>query len=805
MKKTWIAEPSQRRPWGARREKLPTTASHGAVSQEEPRPRSKRGMHHFVHQDRATQVAAFLAWLPREMHEIPGMDWTELAPQVMQYCIGTVGNSPDAVPIAAVAASLHGALAISSQRTLIRQVSKILRELRAQCGMQCLDDLRHEQVWYAWVTQQSKKTDGPRQKLSGYTAIATGHYPRYLLRLSPAERIRMQQYALPAPPVGLAETSFPVKVFKATQQARRKAEVDILVPLYPVLRQLVRFRKQLAERTLLAIREAKHKVEAGEVSLPYHFQHIDTLPEVNRDARTVAEVRIEGREVTLSFTLWDKRTWVLHHQDRYDRETIRHARRGHAAYSSSQNCFFVQFEGKASELWWIGDLVEHHLFQRFDRFGLHQQDYQKRWRYARQIGFSKGCYCMRPGLLTPSDRWFAEAAARGNELIFEPESLYRGVLYGAALTMLALSNGSRMNELLQVSWNRERRITRTETVVLLGEDGHPRMGEDGKPLTKQVKLHFQHLLPKGAKTEEERQLFPLSRECMRLLGEIKTLLEQTHGEIPIVAPSRSNAKYEHLKPERYLFQWAATASGEIGALYIHDVETLLRFMLHGMDMYTAQGHPIRVCVHVIRHVMATHARYYRNVPPEAIAWFFLHHRFKELTGRSPSLSEVSEYYTQMPEAQRFAIISADLDEQEEIDHALLPPRPGPRDLEQMNAELQAVFELWHALHPTALGHCGCPGLCPREGDRALCLGCSYLVTDPERMSAALSWRTSYAKLAELLEAQGNFVDARQARLKVQQLDDVLQVMRLQLQAEADGSYIPLSKILPSPYRKKEEA
>src|SRR5260221_10985603 len=98
-------------------------------------------------------------------------------------------------------------------------------------------------------------------------------------------------------------------------------------------------------------------------------------------------------------------------------------------------------------------------------------------------------------------------------MVFEPEALYRATLFGAALAMIALSNGSRVSELLQVSWNKERRITRTETVVILGENGLPLLGEDGRPMTKQVKIHLQHLLPKGAKTDEERQLFPLSKEC----------------------------------------------------------------------------------------------------------------------------------------------------------------------------------------------------------------------------------------------------------------------------------------------------
>ncbi len=353
-----------------------------------------------------------------------------------------------------------------------------------------------------------------------------------------------------------------------------------------------------------------------------------------------------------------------------------------------------------------------------------------------------------------------------------------------------------------MSWNNERRITRTETIVLVGEDGQPQRGDDGRSLTKQVKLHFQHLLPKGAKTEEERQLFPLSQEALRLLGEIKTLLEKTYGDIPVVEPSHRNSKREHLKAERYLFQWDASLDGRVGALTPNDVITLLRFILHGLDVTTAQGEPIRVTAHVLRHVMSTHARQYRHVPPEAIAYFFLHHRLTALTGREPSLTDISEYYTQTTEQQRFASIRADLDEQDKMDQALLPAAPTPRELEQMNEDLRIVFELWHALHPTAFGYCGCPGLCPRGNDRALCLGCSYLVTDPERLGAALSWRESYMKQVELFETQGNALDARQARAKVQLLDDVINVMRLQ--AEVDGSYLPVYKALPSPHRKSKE-
>ncbi len=761
------------------------------------------GMQNFIHWEREKQLQAFLAWLPQDLHDAPGMRWMLLPAELMGYCLRAIRNSPDAAHLAVVAGSVHDELGINFQRSILKNLNSLLRSLRTGGFIQILDDLKQEQTWHDWAARQ-ENTQGTRGVLSAYASFTSNYFPRYLLRLNPQDRLRMQRYALPLLPSDLLERYFPYKQLKSVQQANRKAVTDILVPLYPILRQLVRFRKQAAERTLLAIRAAQLKVEAGDATLPYHFHYIETIPEINRDARSISEVQVQGREVTMKWVLWDKATWVQHHAEHYSEESVRLADDRRGPYSQQQNCFFVQFDGKAGDLLWFGDLVEHAIFLHLQKDSLHLDGYQERWDYAQQLGFSHGCFSGRPGLLAPGDTWFASAAGRGSELLIEFESLYRGILFGAAFAMLALSNGSRVSELLQVSWNKERRITRTETIVLIGEDGQPQIGNDGKPLTKQVKLHFQHLLPKGAKTQEERQLFPLSNEALRLLAEIKTLLEKTYGDIPIVEPARDNSKREHLKSERYLFQWDASPDGKVGALSQNDVITLLRFLLHGLDATTVQGEPIRITAHVLRHVMSTHARHYRHVPPEAIAYFFLHHRLTALTGREPSLADISEYYTQTTEKQRIASIRADLDEQEEMDQALLLAAPTPRELEQMNEDLRIVFELWHALHPTAFGYCGCPGLCPRGNDRALCLGCSYLVTDPERLGAALSWRESYVKQVELFEAQGNALDARQARIKVQLLDDVINVMRLQLQAEADGSYIPVYKVLPSPHRKGKE-
>lgn len=103
---------------------------------------------------------------------------------------------------------------------------------------------------------------------------------------------------------------------------------------------MVRLRKQLAERTLTAIREACRKVETGETPLRFYFQHTDVIPEVNRDAKNVAEVCLRGREVTMNIILWDKRTWVINHPERYSDAAVDFAQYHHEAYTDERNCFF---------------------------------------------------------------------------------------------------------------------------------------------------------------------------------------------------------------------------------------------------------------------------------------------------------------------------------------------------------------------------------------------------------------------------------------------------------------------------------
>jgi hypothetical protein len=168
----------------------------------------------FTWWNREDQLEAFFAWLPKELVDAPGIDWTTLPAGVMGYLIKTIGDSPDAAVMAVCAASVRS-IDENSQYTLIKNLGALFKNLRATTSMQCLADLKQEQK------------EQTRQKLAAYISVVNGHFLHYLHLLTLPEQQRMRQYALPPPPADLSKNFFPHKQLSAAQQKERKATTDI--------------------------------------------------------------------------------------------------------------------------------------------------------------------------------------------------------------------------------------------------------------------------------------------------------------------------------------------------------------------------------------------------------------------------------------------------------------------------------------------------------------------------------------------------------------------------------------------------
>ncbi len=738
---------------------------------------------------REAHVQAFLAWLPPILHTAPGIEWERLPSRVMGYFIRTVADGPDAIPLAFAVGCAMDAMKKLSLYTHGKALASLLHWLRAQYGMNELVQLSTRDIWDRLVEGRTLG-GGELRLLIDYHAFSSTHIRVHLEGLNVRDRVIWEHYALPPLPAGFMEKHKIRGTYKTAAALRRKEQSDILVPLFSLLVEIAQLRKQAAERFIKQFRRYRDRAIAGEITLPVQFQHTAHLFDVAKDASTLSAVELTEREVRLSFTLWDRLSWVKEHLDQCSVDTRKLWERQQGAYAPERNTYFLQYEGKAEDLLWCGDLIIGRRLGQKHRLSMKGQDQEEKTQGQDQeegmlSKVLKGFYVSRPALLSPAQNdsnWFNHNM-RAEEVIFDPEALYRGVLYATALATLALTNGSRVSELLQVSANRFETLAVDELKAR-------------QPTGRKIGILVQHLLPKGSTRESDRQFFLISEMAGRLLREIGQLLAATHGgSIPIVQPYE-NSKEEDLSPEPYLFQWAASDDGRHGLLTTLDVGRLLRFLFHGLTFTTRTGKPIHVATHLLRHVLATHARQVKNVPAEAVA-YLLHHRVT-LEGSSHALSipEATAYYSRMPVERLLALLfeaQAQFSSPQKRSYLQVPP---PRTLEQMEAALRQVFEQWGTIGPTVLGYCSA-GLCIRPNNRALCLGCPYLVPHYSNLRHAKTWCKLHVLQAQLHDAHGHSVDAEQSRQMIQHLDDIIRVMEVQIRTRQDGGYLPFADTLPS--------
>jgi hypothetical protein len=481
---------------------------------------------------------------------------------------------------------------------------------------------------------------------------------------------------------------------------------------------------------------------------------------------TLSEVQLIEQPVTLSLTLWNRTQWVKNHPDLYTKDVQRRAERQIEAYAPERNGYFFQYEGPPEQLLWCGDLIEKQL--------LGQSHHQE------IIG------TRRSGVLSPArtvTQWFMWARRLSGAILFEPESLYRGALFAAALATLALTNGSRVSELLQVS------ASRFETIVV------DEM-KNQLPTGRKMGILVQKLLPKGYQHESERQFFLISDMAVRHLKEIAQMLQAAYGgRIPMVYPEAFGNKADDLVAEPYLFQWSASPDGRLGHFTANDVAQLLRFLFHGLTLTTRAGDPIRIAPHLLRHVLATHARTALNIPAEAVA-YLLHHRVRlEGTSGALTIPEATAYYSRLPVAQLLALLFEIQPQQIADQGRSYLQAPSPQTLSHMDSALRKQFERCGMIGPTVLGFCSA-GTCIRPSNRGICANCPYLVPHYSNLLKAKTWRKLYVLQAKLHDDQGHTVDAEQARKMVQSIDDAIHIMEIQIRTRQDGGYLPFADTLP---------
>jgi hypothetical protein len=479
------------------------------------------------------------------------MCWERLPSNVMGYLIRVAdmaADTPEMIAITLATGTAQDAMKPKTLYTYCVAVTNLLRHLRSTYGMGTLADLAERRVWDAYVSGRLISS-GDLNMLKRYETLACVYQRPYFEDLSERQQVIWKPYLLPRLPRGFCEKQAQQEAVIAATEARRKEQSDIIVPLFPLLVELVQLRKQAAERLVKEFRRQCTRAEGGEITLPYRFEYVDRQFSISEHALTLSEVQLIEQPITLILTLWNRTQWVKNHPDLYTKDVQRRAKRQIEAYAPERNVYFFQYEGPPEHLLWCGDLIEKQLLGQS-----HRQEI---------IG------TRRPGVISPArtaTQWFMWARRLSGAVLFDPEPLYRGTLFAAALATLALTNGSRVSELLQVS------SSRFETIVV------DEM-KNQQPTGRKIGILVQKLLPKGFQHESERQFFLISDMAVRHLKEIAEMLQAAHcGCIPKVSPEAFGNKADDLVAEPYFFQWAASPDGRLGHFNAQDVAQLLRFL-----------------------------------------------------------------------------------------------------------------------------------------------------------------------------------------------------------------------------------
>lgn len=297
--------------------------------------------------DRATHLRLFSAWLPRILQDAPGIQWDELPSQAMGHLVRTVADHPDAIPIAlAVGSAMHG----MKRNTLLHVSSMLLtlcRHLRTHFGMTQISQLQERDIWMRFVTGR-QLTGGEVRLLTNYASVTSSHLLTYLEHLDERHRIAMTPYVFPPLPARFLELHAQHKASVLAAQARRKEQSDILTPLLPLLIEMAQLRKQAMERLYQAFCTKRAQAQAGQISLPHHFQYTDRSITLTEDAPTIAAVALVERPVTLALTLWTRDTWVEAHPELYGRAVQWHRRRQLSAYATEKNCTFFNMKATST-------------------------------------------------------------------------------------------------------------------------------------------------------------------------------------------------------------------------------------------------------------------------------------------------------------------------------------------------------------------------------------------------------------------------------------------------------------------------
>lgn len=567
--------------------------------------------------------------------------------------------------------------------------------------------------------------------LKRYKALSYITMKWYTQKLNSDQQAYFEKYLLPIPSFDSRDFSF-TKLALDQAQSNRKEETDAILPHLPEIRAMARFRwnqmKRLREAFLKAVKEAQNRPE----SLPLDFNYDE--PE-----------RIgEG----FYFRLWDKPSFVLHHQELFSETVVQFAINRKGTYSDENNHFFVEFlkaerlhDEEAVEGLWFAELIKKGVIGGWRQNATKEETQQiisflASWGYGGTVSLASSVPfdSQHKGIIIPST-FVSKNKNKAEGVLIDVEPFYVSCTFGLLAVDIFTTTGARLNELLQ--------LNNTKECIQV------------KKIKDQLHYSFR-AIPKG---RDEVEDFYISKQTMEYVQIVLRMLKDHYlsDKIPSVVYEH-HRKYQFPTPKPYFFQYHKKA------LNNHAISSNIRFLLHGLRYETQEGNPVTVKPHLLRHAFATEAVQRQKMPIDVVAKI-LHQRDLSVTGyySAPTPTQVSQAVGELHD-----LISSYID----VDEVLLrSPAELQKELEEHNKKV-GVF------NKVLGGTCVTDFVCPTKME---CLGCKAKIPQPEQenelhevIELSVDMEKRFTKIGLDVEVRKAKEMRKQARIELKEIEMIKQ-------------------------------
>lgn len=524
----------------------------------------------------------------------------------------------------------------------------------------------------------------------------------------------------------------PEATYTEEQKERAKRKSDAVQTHFYRLRHVAAMRVNQVGRLYRAVQEAIALVEAGKEHLPYAFSY---------EEPPFGSGQTSGQ---IDLKLWDTASLFDHAISRGMRGEERAADRleGKGSFAPDRRAFLVEYlrsPGADTEAFWFLDVFRHRLFEDIE----HRADadavaaraaFCRRWGYTHAGKWGDNSALLSHGRDSGRTIRFLERT-EGREFI-PYAGLYAGMLMAALVIRMGTITGARVGETQQIAQNPD--------CVKKLENVGPKMA------TRWVL----RLFPKGTRTKRADYYIDDDTKDL-LLALLRFQVEQCgDSKIPVVATDRSK-----IPPDRFVLQWRGHGVTQA------TLNSMVRLLLHGLSFRAADGEPVQISSHVLRHAYATELANQR-VPIEVIARI-LHQRD----------TSVTRYYSQPTANQVIAAAETLFVDRIDLSAEI---RRSPDEIANLIRDAEGKVG---ALTEVIGGTCTVGNMCPAK---FACIGCSGNAPDPAKRNQVLQKQTWAETQADYARAQGLLAEERQMRGIMESCQLTLDEMELIEAARADS-------------------